>query len=260
LINCSFTGARIFEHGWTVEGFIKVHSRVKFMANSLNWVKLISVDPSWVKDYLIAHANPLIQSGKIVVRVYSIRFSSNSEDVDRLAYFMRNNIHLYAFSKKEIKDLTKQGIQPWPEARDQYFGKADPTFDGKCGEMLLYLFVEAVLQIPMIAHKIKCVGDNPNTQVHGSDGIFIGEYNGMQCLLLGEAKMRQTYDNGLNDALMSVNKFYDPTKAGQAIRNELVVVRDLKSKSISKKQLQYLEKVLDLRSEEYRMITKVHPV
>lgn len=230
------------------------------MAETLNWVKLISVDPKWINDYLISHSDQPKCQGKIVTRVYSIRFSSNSEDIDRLVYYMKHRIPLYAFSKKELKELLKQAIQPWPEARDRYFGKVDPTYDGKCGEMLLYLFVEAVLGAPMIAHKIKCDSDNPNTQVHGSDGVFIGEYNGMQCMLLGEAKMRQTSESGLDDALKSVNKFYDPSEGGQTIRNELVVVRDMRSKSLSKKQFQYLEKVLNLRSEEYRRITKVHPV
>ena len=230
------------------------------MDSSLDWIDLISVDPQWVNDFLISHTSPPASKGKIVTRVYSIRFSSNSEGMDRLVSYMRNKLPHYTYSKQEIKELVDKGIEPWPEARDNHFGKVDPTSDGKCGEMLLYMLVEAILQTPMIAHKIKCTRDNPRTQVHGSDGVFIGEYNGMECLLLGEAKMHQTQDSGLNDALKSVNTFYDPTTSGQTIRSELVVVRDFKSKSITKKQLQYLEEVLNLQSEKYSRVTKVHPI
>lgn len=47
---------------------------------------------------------------------------------------------------------------------------------------------------------------------------------------------------------------------GQTTKNELMVVRDMRSKSITKKQLQYLEKVLNVQSSTYKTITKVHPI
>ena len=123
------------------------------MATSLNLVQLISVNPQWVNNFLISHTKQPISQGKIVTRAFSVKFASTSEDLDGLVSYMRDRIIQYAYSKKEIKDLKANDIEPWPEARDRFFGRIEPTYDGKCGELLLYLFVEAILKVPILLTK-----------------------------------------------------------------------------------------------------------
>ena len=227
---------------------------------SLNWGSLIRVDSRWINDFLITHTQNPTPKDKIVTRVYSIRFASTGEHMDGLVSYMRDKIVPYVYSDKEIDKLRADKIEPWPQARDHYFGAVDPASDGKCGEFLLYLLVEATLRTPMVAHKIRFIGDNPNTQVHGSDAVFIGKYRDFDCLLLGEAKMQQDKGVGIDEALTSVNKFYSPSTSGQSTENELIVVRDMGTRNITKDQLKYLEKVVNIQTAEYRSITKAHPI
>lgn len=224
---------------------------------NLDWVSLLRVDSKWITDYLLVH-NPALDR-KLVIRSYSLRFAGTEEHLQGLVEFMSNSIKHYVFSDSEIKELERRGKDPWKAARN-YFGAVDPLKDGKCGELLLFLVVEAVLKTPLIAHKIRCVSDNPNDQAKGSDGVFIGSHNGYGALLFGEAKIHADRSKGINKALESVNKFHDGVNANTAISNELIVVRERLTKNLSMEQLKFLENALDTQSEEYRSLNKVHPI
>jgi hypothetical protein len=228
--------------------------------SELNWANLIRVDSGWVERYLINHGRNL--AGKVEAKVYSLRFASTEENVVSLIKFMALSIPEFVFSNDQINELIRRDGVPWSPWIEsiRYFGDANPQKDGKCGEFLLYLLVEAVLKIPMVAHKIKSISDEFQDQVKGSDGVFFGNYKGRNSLLLGESKIRQDRGNAIESALESINEFHDSANLGRAIINELFAIRETRTANMKPEQLQYLLNVIDIGSEEYQTTNKVHPV
>jgi len=87
--------------------------------------------------------------------------------------------------------------------------------------MLLYVFVEAFLKTPLMAYKLKDLS-NPNDQVKGADGVFVGEYNNQLALLIGESKIHATLATAISSTFCSLQRFHD--KAGP-YENELLISR-----------------------------------
>lgn len=222
----------------------------------LNWVSLIRISSDWIEKFLLKHDN-LIQ-GKVVTRAYSIKFAGQEEHMQALIEFMADKIKEFVFSKAEIEEFKKQDIDPWRKSA-KYLGPVDPTKEGKYGELLLFLLVEAVLKAPMVAHKIKSLGD-PNDQVKGSDGVFFGPYRGKDSLLFGEAKVYQDRNQAINKALQSVDKFHNASSAYSEIEAELQIVKETITNDLSPEQAEFLSNVLDTQSKEYQNVNKVHPI
>jgi len=233
---------------------------VMSQGSGLDWENLIRVKSDWVDKCLLKHRGNL--AGKVEVKAYSIRFASTTEDVLGLINFIKHAIPEYVLSNQQIKEIIERDQVPWGPWIDsiKYFGDVDPQKDGKCGEFLLYLLVEAVLRIPMVAHKIKSVSDEFDDQVKGSDGVFFGNYKGHDSLLLGESKVRQTSDGAIKSALKSINEFHDSSNLGSGLINELFVIRETRTANMTPEQLKYLLEVITIGSEAYKAATKVHPV
>ena len=158
-----------------------------------------------------------------------------------------------------LKLAKKETLQHGGRLR-KFFGAVDPNTDGKGGELLLYLLVEEVLGTPMIAHKIKSVSDAFNDQVKGSDGVFFGQYGKNFSFLFGESKIYKNLNDGANNALESIDKFYDSTKGGPENENELFVIKQTRTQNLSIDQIKFIEKLLDINSAEYRSTNVVHPI
>lgn len=221
----------------------------------LKWFNLLRIDSKWIEDYLITHKTSW--NGKLTTRAYSLRFMGTEENMQSLIEFMADRIIDFVLSKTEIEECEKKGVNPWRIAA-KYFGDTDPTSEGKYGELLLFLFVESVLETPMVAHKIKSIGDN-NDQVKGSDGVFFGNYNGVTSLLLGESKVSEDRNRAINKSLKSVDKFHNSTSAQEMIK-ELSIIRKTLTDDLTTEQLDFLLKILDVKSTEYQTVNKVHPV
>lgn len=222
----------------------------------LKWVKLLRIGSGWIHEFLLIHDASL--EGKVTTRAFSLQFAGTQENMLSLVDFMVDKIKHFVFSDAEIKELEEKGQEPWRKAA-QYFGDRDPNKEGKYGELLLFLMVEAVLNTPMIAHKIKSLTDY-NDQVKGSDGVFFGLYKNQSSLLLGEAKMYQDRSQALGESLQSVNKFYEIPGSDNEIKSELLIASRTLSRDLSQEQLETLLNVLDIRSKEYQTTNKVHPV
>jgi hypothetical protein len=250
----------VFDAGSThsfQNSFIKgTYNSVKPWKN-LKCGSLIRINSDWIDRFLLTH-NPSSDK-KIKVRCYSLRFAGTQEHMAGLVKFMAESIEPFVYSKAEIEELVKKGRKPWKEAA-KYFGYVDPLKDGKCGELFLFLLVEAVLKAPMIAHKIKYVSDEYNDPVKGSDGVFFGQYNEENALLFGEAKIYQSRSDAISSALKSVNNFYEKSTGYKEMDNELCAIREKLTRDLTTPQLQYLENVLDTQSDEHRNVIKVHPI
>lgn len=222
----------------------------------LRWVKLVRIDCEWIDKFLLTYDKSMKE--KITARAFSIRFSGTEEHMQGLVEFMADKILEFVLSRAEIKECEARGQIAWRKAAKR-FGPVNPETEGKYGELLLFLLVEAVLKAPMIAHKIKALTDR-NDQVKGSDGVFFGPYREQDSLLLGEAKVMKNWNHAINDALKSVGKFHNASSADQEIETELHVVKQTITKDLSPRQLQFLMKVLDTQSVEYQKVNQVHPI
>lgn len=224
--------------------------------NGLDWVKLVRIDSKWIDTFLLTHGTS--SKRKVRTRAYSLRFDGTRENMLGLVEFMVDRVKQFVFSDFEIKEFEKGGQEPWRKAA-QYLGNRDPSKEGKYGELLLFLLVEAVLNTPMIAHKIRSLSDY-NDQVKGSDGVFFGLYRNRISLLFGESKMYQDRSQAMREAFQSISKFYDKPGWDKEIKSELFVARQNLSKDLSPRQIESLLKVLDIQSKEYQTTNKVHPI
>lgn len=221
-------------------------------------IKKIRVDGDWINQNLVEHG---IQKNhnKVKIRMYSIKFSGNQQDYAGLIKALVGKLPSFVLSNKEIRKYKKEkeDYQPFIEAM-KFFGDVDPEQDGKYGEFILFLMVEAILKCPMIAHKI--ILYNPKDQVKGSDGLFVGKYDSFQALLIGEAKIESSTKKPITNAFKSVSKFYVNGQANLGLSHELIVAKKDISEDFSGEELDYLYDLLNPQSKEYKKTIKVHPI
>jgi hypothetical protein len=153
---------------------------------------------------------------------------NNEQDIIGFINYLCSEVEQYVFDKKEIKELIEDGHVPLDKALS-YFGDIDPLTDGRYGELILYLFVESVLQTPMIVHKISQTY-NDNDQVKGADGIFVGNINDKATLLIGESKMRNSFNLCVSDVIESLERFI---KKSETINRELDVAKKHLSRDLN---------------------------
>lgn len=219
----------------------------------IDWEKFISVDSSWVSKLLLEHESK--EESKMLVRIYSLQFSGQKYETVAFAQFIINSIKKYVLSENEIKTLEKNGQEAFIKARE-YFGDVDPTYDGKYGELILYLFTEAILKVPLIAFKIPT---NPNDQIKGGDGFFCGDYKGNPAILVGEAKTWGGLNQALTDAFKSLDKLYNTTDSTPLTYEYFVAKRSIRA-DLSQNELDYVFNCLTPGTTEYMERNKVHPV
>ena len=187
--------------------------------NEIDWTKLLKVNRD-IFFNLFSLNEEVVISDEVKIKFYSLKYSDNSPDDSAFINHLYEAAVNYVFDEKDIKELTEDGYNPSDKALS-YFGDIDPLTDGRYGELILYLFIEAVLQTPMIVHKISQTYNN-NDQVKGSDGLFIGNINGQATLLLGESKMRNNFHVCVGDALESLKRYINNP---ESIDRELEVAK-----------------------------------
>lgn len=226
--------------------------------NGINWEKLLQVDDEWVDRLLVTHE--INQDVKLKVRGHSLKFSGNLSDCNELANFLGKSISTYVHGALGDQDP----VEKWREAQ-KYFGKKNPDTDGKYGELLLFVLVESILKCPMVSHKIRAL-TNSKDQVKGSDGVFLGnyQYNGEESIparLIGESKIMKSFATGIDDALESLNRFHDPSKSSEFLKNEFLAAKNnLIISNDLDVDLDILYDLLEPGTQEYQNSTLVHPI
>jgi len=212
---------------------------------SVDWEQLLTIDCGKVAELFVQQKG--FSDTKIQVRGYTLPFVGTQQKWDALLAFLRKQLLKYVFPEQERPDNID-----WALARDK-FGNNDPEKDGKLGEMLLYVFVEAFLKTPLMAYKLKDLS-NPNDQVKGADGVFIGEYQGQKALLIGESKIHKTLASAIKSTLESLQRFHDNAAP---YANELLVAKKYpKERGLKGESLDTILAILD-RSVDHIL---VHPV
>ena len=222
---------------------------------SIEWEKLKSSNHDWVNDHLKAH--PVIEKEKSITRLYSVDFSGTQQDLTALVDSIADSIEHYVYDSKQRARFNKKGINAFRKAVS-FFGETNPDMDGKYGELLLYILAEAILNTPLVSHKIALL-TNPNDQVKGGDGIFFGKYRNDMTILIGESKIHQTFSGALESSLDSLDRFHQ-NYTSSTLDHELFIARSNISENFDIDQLESLFEAFTPGTKEYKSCNKAHPV
>lgn len=224
--------------------------------SEIDWSKLLKVDKDLFFDWFNFKEEVII-SDEIKIKFYSLKHKDNLPDNEGFIGHLYKEVVNYVFDYKDIKELIEDGYSPSEKALS-YFGNIDPLTDGRYGELILYLFVEAVLQTPMIVHKISQTYNN-NDQVKGSDGLFIGNINDKATLLIGESKMRNDFNKCVGDVMESLSRYIN---SSETLNRELEVAKRHLSQdlnNLSEDDLDLIYKSLRTKQKEFQEYNICYP-
>ncbi|MEE3934331.1 DUF1837 domain-containing protein [Pseudomonas viridiflava] len=221
----------------------------------ITWSDCLTVKTEWVDNYF--HRIPEILDLKVRAHALSLKFSGNRQESLALAKFVGNRIQHYVFDRHELDECEARDENPYPMA-SSFFANTDPVYDGKYGELILYLLVEAIFQTPMVCHKLSLL-TNVKDQVKGGDGIFFGERNNSLSILIGESKIYQDLGGAISSALESIDRF-NQNYLPSSLDHELFIARSNISKNLSLDQAKALLKAFRPGTEEYQACNKIFPI
>lgn len=220
-----------------------------------DWEKHLTVNTQWVDKFF--HQVPGVGEFKVNARALSLKFSGTKQDCLSLADHLSNSIESYVFDQQQLAVFKEEGVPAYKRA-SSFFGNTNPVVDGKYGELMLYMLVEAILKTPMVSHKLQLL-TNVNDQVKGGDGIFFGKYANHISILIGESKIHQRLQGALADSMMSVDRF-NKDYAASSIVHELFIARSNISKNFSLEQAKKIYEAFKPGTAEYQACNRVHPV
>ena len=223
---------------------------------AINWASLVAGKHSWIDDHFKVHS--VLEDKKTVCRFFSLDFSGTQQEMLSLTEALSESIEHYVFDEKQLARFRKEGKVPFQRAM-KFFGKTNPDMDGKYGELLLYLLTEKFLQTPLVSHKLSLI-TNTNDQVKGGDGIFFGDYKDELAILIGESKIHQGAAGAMEDALESLDRFYDNYSSGQ-LGHEMFIARSNISENFSSlDDAESLYQAFAPGTKQYKGCVKAHPV
>ncbi|MDQ8730681.1 DUF1837 domain-containing protein [Bradyrhizobium sp. LHD-71] len=156
--------------------------------------------------------------GDVVIRGHYLPFRGGKPRLGELLDHIRSYICNFALSRAEIQavhssvnSMSEQErllayVKLRDEAADLFIRAQRSTHrNGECGELLLYLFTEWILEAPQILAKM-ALKTNASMPVHGSDGIHIKYDPTCDSLIFfwGEAKLHSTVGGALRSAVESI--------------------------------------------------------
>lgn len=242
---------------------------------SIDWEKKIQIDTGWVDRELICHFTD--KQHKITVRGYTPKANGTSFSCDsliqELGFMLVDYVHSEQAKQYIVKSLTtKYGGVTAKKRLDEslykeaqaFFGKKDPSTDGKYGELLLFALCESILKCKMVAHKITGLS-NGKDQVKGGDGIFLGNYevekdNIQPARFIGESKIQQKRSNAFDEAFDSLNRFHAPEVQTVVNRMEYIVAKNTISIDDLDTDFDEIYERLTPNTDTFRNQVLVHPI
>lgn len=242
---------------------------------NIDWEKKIRIDTEWIDRQLINHFTD--KSLKISIRGYTPKAFGTSFScealIEEIGFFLTEYVHNDSSIKRKLKSLQakygkKTGEQRLENALYQeaqtFFGKKDPSTDGKYGELLLFALTESVLKSKMVAHKIINL-TNGKDQVKGGDGIFLGNYEIEKgcfepAILIGESKIMQGFSDCVDQALCSIDRFHSAETKLEFNSMEFIVAN--KTMFVDEEDVDY-DQIYDLLTpgtEAFSGQILVHPI
>ena len=214
------------------------------------WRTHTVIDREKLIEYLLPATKE--SDGQLEVQTHCIAVGGDTIDSDGLIRFASEMFPYFVFPEDEVED---RYTTVYRDAQARAGLRDDAVRDGLYGELLLFLLVDGLLDLPMISHKI-AGKQNPEDEVKGSDGVFFGEYKGEESLGIGEAKFFSDKKSGIRDSIESTDRFHG-SGGGRKRVNELEVAANNLSTNLSKERIKELSERLTSNSKSYRL---VHPI
>lgn len=221
----------------------------------ITWSDCLTVKTDWVENYF--HRIPEALDLKVRAHALSLKFSGNRQESLALAKYVGSRIEHYVFDRNELNEYKARDENAYPMA-SSFFANTDPVYDGKYGELILYLLVEAIFQTPMVCHKLSLL-TNVKDQVKGGDGIFFGQRHNNISILIGESKIYQDLGGAISSSLDSIDRF-NQNYLPSSLDHELFIARSNISKNFTLAQANALLKAFRPGTDEYQACNKIFPI
>ena len=152
-----------------------------------------------------------------VLNLYMLNTENKLFNYDQLYEYLLQNICQYVFDRRKINETQNDPIKSRTIILDalsqlrKITSNKDQGAGGELGEILLYIFLEQDLNAPKLFSKVE-LKTNPQDYVKGADGIhfkFRTDTEGKKILqlVIGEAKIVNDLNNGINAAFKSINTY-----------------------------------------------------
>lgn len=214
------------------------------------WHTHTVIEEAKLEEYLLSPSQ--MSDGRLEVQTHCITVGGDTIDTEGLIKFASDMFPHFVFPAGEVEERSPQVYR---DAQARAGLREDSQRDGLYGELLLFLLVDGLLDLPMISHKI-AGKQNPQDEVKGSDGVFFGEYRGKESLGIGEAKIFGDKKEGIRDSLESTDRFHG-SGGGRMQDHELEVAANNLSTNLSRERIEELSERLTSNSTSYRL---VHPI
>lgn len=150
-------------------------------------------------------------SRKNKLNLFTLRVTNNQFVYDELIESIGNQLHYFALSRKEVKQLIDDGKlrtlvdRAKERLRDHRNMAGDKKKEGgEIGEILLYCFLESHLKATKILTKLE-LKTSSQMFVHGADGVHLLKIdNSNYQLILGESKLLADLNGGIAKAFQSI--------------------------------------------------------
>jgi hypothetical protein len=185
------------------------------------------------------------------VSVYCVKPAPDSLDEEAFIDFVGDKYPYFVMSEEEVDEVK----YPFREAQEKADFKEDSRYDGKLGELILFVLVDALLSLPLVCHKLGQMQE-PVQDQKGADALFYGIYDGDESLGIGEAKIYNNLNKGINESLESTERFHGPEGAAKT-EHELKVARNNLSQNLDSDQIDRLTEVFTSRRTQY---SHLHPI
>lgn len=206
------------------------------------------------KDSLLSVFNEVEYFGDIDLKnphhtkLFIMDIDSNEFSYSSLHKCLQKNIGAYVFSRAKIQqfrdeDITEIIALEATEYLRKVSNPKDKGAGGELGEILLYLFLEQILNAPKILSKIE-LKSAANQYIYGADGVhlFTSEQNEQEPfyqLVLGESKI-------IGDLKKAVNKAFESIK-NVKLDNETdinLIESNLFKETFDESALEFVKKLL----------------
>lgn len=211
---------------------------------------LVRGDPNEFLHLLTAYDVPVpLQGSAATVRTHFLAADANgSPAVELLATAMARAAMDFCIPRSRVeqalKHLRETGstshFSRLEQQARELFVAGDETGEG--GELLLFLLMEQVLELPQLLAKMS-LKTNSNVHVHGSDGVHAKlADDGVLDLYWGESKLYKSSSAAFTDCFESIAPFLGVE--GDTRRRDLLLIRDnlnVQQEDLAAHLLQYFD-------------------
>ncbi len=198
-----------------------------------------------------------------------LNFRDGMHTQDDFVKYVSEQIMYYCIDRRKIIEAQKKYEETndvsifaelYQKARELFINAAKQnTKTGEPGEIILYIFLEALLTAPQLVSKME-LKTNCNMPVHGSDGIHMRfEYEtGTLFLYYGEAKLYKALNDAIDEIVQSVANFRDKGASKSASDFEVDVIKRHADFGFDEQSKQAFMDYLDPYNTKKQNVKEVH--